>query len=57
MGLIDPERYCEFLRRSVTYVTTVDVIRLKHPPMRMSIGTRIAGHVERFRNIGTMYVA
>ncbi len=34
-----------FLRRSTTYVTTVDVIRLSSPPMRMSMGTRAVGHV------------
>ena len=43
-----------FLRRSTMYVTTVEVMRLRRPPMRMSMGTRTVGQVLSMRKIGTM---
>ena len=40
--------------RSEMLVTTVEVIRLSRPPMRMSMGIRIDGQLAMARNVGTM---
>ena len=42
------------LLRSAHQVTTVEVIRLNRPPMRMSMGTRRPGHESSIRKVGTM---
>lgn len=50
----DFTQYQDFRIRRATAVTAVDVMRLKQPPMMMSIGTKIPGQLVIRRKVGTM---